>query len=89
MNKKDDGIEPKDEANMTSFEKARWLSLAEAVELITEKATDRGMKEADVDYKPSAILKYIEGTCDNICRGIDEMDANAFLRKEEDFFDVK
>ena len=65
-------LQAKDISEMTFFEMARWLSLVEAVDVIAEKAEDRKINMEDVDFKPLAIQKYVEATCDSICKSLQE-----------------
>jgi len=48
---------------------AKWMALYEAVNLISDKAEERGLPFSKVELKPLAIHKYMEST------------ENLFLRK--------
>ena len=71
---KSDDIPPIEIKNMTPFEMARWIALAEAVDIIADKAEDRKLDVTQVDFKPLAILKYVEGTCDSICKHVENVE---------------
>ena len=51
---------------MSDFEMARWGSLIDAMDLISETAADKKQAFNDVDLKPLEINRYINGTCDAI-----------------------
>lgn len=56
---------------MSNFELSRWIALFEAVNIIAEKANDVGSNFENINIKQPAIEKYIESSCDNICRYLD------------------
>jgi hypothetical protein len=41
---------------------SRWIALYEAVNIIADKAEEKGIKIDDVEFKPLAIHKYMEST---------------------------
>jgi hypothetical protein len=49
---------------MSVFELARWYSLVEAVNIISEECEDRGINFNKIKLPPLVIEKYIENTCD-------------------------
>jgi len=57
---------------MTDFQLARWTALVEGVNIIADKADDRGMVFKKMSIKQPALRNYIEGTCDIIARTIKE-----------------
>ena len=58
--------------DMSDFTKARWLALYDGVNIIAEKAEEKGINFEELIIKPGALEKYVEGTCDIICRQIQE-----------------
>lgn len=60
--------------DMSNFELARWYALMDAIQIISDKASDRNIKFDKVDIKPSAVEKYIEATCDIYCRKLDAIE---------------
>ena len=59
---------------MSNFELSRWAALVEGVNLIAEKADDRGQKFDKMSIKQPALMKYIDSTCDTICYTFDHND---------------
>jgi len=57
---------------MSNFEISRWIALFEAVNIVADKADDRNVDFKRVSIKQPAIENYIDKTCDNICRYLDE-----------------
>lgn len=43
---------------------AKWIALFEAVNIVAEKAHDKGIPYDKVEYKPKAISEYIKSTQD-------------------------
>lgn len=41
---------------------SRWIALYEAVNIIADKAEEKGIKLDDIEFKPLAIHKYMEST---------------------------
>jgi len=66
---------------MTNFQLARWASLVEAVNIIAEKAEEKSLKFKRISLKQPALRKYIESTCDIICRKMDEEDHIKEIRR--------
>ena len=58
-------------SNMSSFELARWYSLIEAVDMIAEECEKRGKNFDKMKISPLDVEKYIEGTCDQFVREIE------------------
>jgi len=56
---------------MSTFELSRWISLMEGVNLVVDKAEDRGIPLKKVNFKQPAMSKYIESTCDIIAKNIE------------------
>lgn len=61
-----------DEASLMS----KWIALYEAVNIISEKAEERGVSPDKVVYKPKAIRDYITSTEDIILKKILQNDYN-------------
>ena len=55
---------------MTSFQLARWAALVDGVNLVAEKADERNIKFDDINFRQLALQKYVDSTCDNICKQI-------------------
>lgn len=55
---------------------ARWLSLYEAVNIIADKAEEKGVDPENIVYKPKAIHNYIESTENIFFKKILENDYN-------------
>jgi hypothetical protein len=53
---------------------SRWIALYEAVNIIADKAEEKGIKIDDVEFKPLAIHKYMESTENIIFKKILEED---------------
>jgi hypothetical protein len=70
--------------NMTNFSKARWLALSEAISIVAEKADDKKMNFDDITINHPATVKYIDSTCDIICKTLDVDD-----KKIEHMRDIK
>lgn len=63
---------------------ARWMSMYEAVNIIADKAHEKGISVDDIIYKPKAIQEYIDKTQDIILRKILEQDHNIKISYSED-----
>jgi hypothetical protein len=51
---------------MSLYELCRWTALEEAVNIIGDKAEDRGVPFESIDLKPLDLFKYIESATDKI-----------------------
>jgi hypothetical protein len=51
---------------MSLYELCRWTALEEAVNIIGDKAEDRGLTFESVELKPLDLFKYIESATDKI-----------------------
>ena len=58
--------------SMTTFTASRWLALIEAVNLISDKAKDRNLRLRDINFKQTAIRKYVDGISDTIYKCIEK-----------------
>jgi len=56
---------------MNSFTLSRWAALMEGVNVIADKALDRGISLEEIEFKQPAISKYVESTCDTIAKNIE------------------
>lgn len=56
---------------MSTFELSRWISLMEGVNIIADKAEDRGVPLRKINFKQPAMSKYVESTCDVIAKNIE------------------
>jgi hypothetical protein len=45
---------------LTSYEVARWYSLIDAVNIISEKCEDSGKDFDEIELKPLEILRYVD-----------------------------
>lgn len=59
---------------MSNYELARWAALMEAVNIIAEECESRGKDFETLRIEPLGVRKYIESTCDQFCRRLDEED---------------
>jgi hypothetical protein len=59
-------IEPVDISKMTLYSLCRWSALEEAVNIIGDKAEDRGIPFEKIDLKPLDLYKYIDNASDKI-----------------------
>jgi hypothetical protein len=55
-----------DITKMSLYELCRWTALEEAVNIIGDKAEDRGVSFESIDLKPLDLFKYIESATDKI-----------------------
>lgn len=62
---------------------ARWMSLFEAVNIIADKAEEKGMPFQKIEIKPLAVYKYMEMTENIFLRKILKQDYNIDLYFEE------
>ena len=67
-------IENIDIEKMDNFRLARWAALVEGVNLVAEMADEKKKRFDNVELKPLALMKYIESTCDQICRKMNQDD---------------
>jgi hypothetical protein len=51
---------------MSLYELCRWTALEEAVNIIGDKAEDRGVPFESIDLKPLDLFKYVESATDKI-----------------------
>lgn len=68
---------------MDNFRLARWAALVEGVNIVAEMAEEKKKKFDNVELKPLALMKYIESTCDQICRKMDENDKLNETKKDK------
>ena len=72
---------------MSNFELSRWAALVEGVNIIADKADERvkhGVKKFNkMSIKQPALRKYIESTCDAICRTFNAKDAKEESQRAE------
>lgn len=65
--KKENNIKQSIDINkMSLYELCRWTALEEAVNIIGDKAEDRGMPFESIELKPLDLFKYIELASDKI-----------------------
>jgi len=57
-----------DKLNKNAEQMARWMSLYDAVNLIAEKAKERGIPFDQIDLPPIKIKEYMDATVDNYHR---------------------
>jgi len=62
---------------------ARWMSLFEAVNIIADKAEEKGLPFQKIEIKPLAVYKYMEMTENIFLRKILKQDYNIDLYFEE------
>jgi hypothetical protein len=65
-----------DNANKEASNTSKWIALYEAVNIVADKAEDKGISPEDIVYKPKAIRDYIESTQDIIMKKILQQDYN-------------
>jgi hypothetical protein len=53
---------------------AKWMALFEAVNIVAEKAEEKGITPENIQYKPKAISDYIKSTEDIILKKILQQD---------------
>lgn len=63
---------------------ARWMAMYEAVNIVADKAEEKGIISDDVVYKPKAIQDYIDSTQDIILRKILEQEYNIRINYVEE-----
>lgn len=63
---------------------ARWIALYEAVNIIMDKAEERGLSHEDVIFKPLDIRDYISSTEDIILRKILNDEHNIKIEYKEE-----
>ena len=63
---------------------ARWMSLFEAVNIIADKAEEKGVPFQKIDIKPLAVYKYMEMTENIFLRKILKQEYNIDLYFKED-----
>lgn len=56
---------------MSSFELSRWCALMEGVNIIADKCDDKKIDFNSIEVEPLSLRKYVEGTCDSICKQIE------------------
>jgi len=57
---------PVDISKMSLYELCRWSALEEAVNIIGDKAEDKGVPFESIELKPLDLFKYIESATDKI-----------------------
>jgi hypothetical protein len=65
-----------DNANKEASNLSKWIALYEAVNIVADKAEEKGVSPEDVVYKPKAIRDYIESTQDIIMKKILQQEYN-------------
>jgi len=67
---------------------ARWMALFEAVNIVADKASEKGITPDKIEYKPKAIHEYIKSTQDIILKKILEQEHKIQIcySEEEDNF---
>jgi hypothetical protein len=63
-----DKTETRSIEEMSLFELSRWCALMEGVNIIADKCDDKNINFDTVELEPLSLRKYVEGTCDNICK---------------------
>lgn len=66
---------------MNNFQISRWAALMEGVNIIMDMAEANNTNPDDIELKPIALKKYIDSTCDIICRKMNEAEENENIRK--------
>lgn len=66
MKKHKNIIEPVDINKMSLYSLCRWTALEEAVNIIGDKAEDRGIPFENIELKPLDLYKYIDTASDKI-----------------------
>jgi hypothetical protein len=66
MKKPKSTIEPVDINKMSLYSLCRWSALEEAVNIIGDKAEDRGIPFETIELKPLDLYKYIDKASDKI-----------------------
>lgn len=66
MKKENNIKQPIDINKMSLYELCRWTALEEAVNIIGDKAEDRGIPFESIELKPLDLFKYIESASDKI-----------------------
>jgi hypothetical protein len=66
MKKSKNNIEPVDIDKMSLYSLCRWSALEEAVNIIGDKAEDRGIPFENIELKPLDLYKYIDNASDKI-----------------------
>lgn len=66
MKKPKSTIEPVDINKMSLYSLCRWSALEEAVNIIGDKAEDRGIPFENIELKPLDLYKYIDTASDKI-----------------------
>jgi hypothetical protein len=57
---------PVDISKMSLYQLCRWSALEEAVNIIGDKAEDRGVPFESIELKPLDLFKYVESATDKI-----------------------
>lgn len=70
--------------NEESAKWARWIALYEAVNMIMDKAEDKGISIDDIVFKPLDIRDYISSTEDIILRKILSQEYNVDISYQEE-----
>lgn len=65
-----------DKTNNDTSMMAKWIALYEAVNMVADKAEERGIPVNDIIYKPKPIRDYIESTQDIIHKKILQQEFN-------------
>jgi len=66
--KKEDVLKYWEKANANAELLARWICLYDAINIVYDKAEERGIVLDDVDLSPIKIKEYMEATVDNYHR---------------------
>ena len=71
-------------ANKEASNLAKWIALYEAVNIVADKAEEKGVSPEEIVYKPKAIRDYIESTQDIIMKKILQQEYNIEICYSED-----
>jgi len=63
-------------ANTEASNLSKWIALYEAVNMVADKAEEKGISPDSIVYKPKAIRDYIESTQDIIMKKILQQEYN-------------
>ena len=76
MKNKTDTLEWWDKAHTEASNLAKWIALYEAVNMVADKAQEKGIPADEIVYKPKPIREYITATEDIILKKILQEDYN-------------
>lgn len=78
-----------DNANKEASNLAKWIALYEAVNIVADKAEEKGVSPEEIVYKPKAIRDYIESTQDIIMKKILQQEYNIEICYSEENSDYQ